>query len=72
MSSFSNILRLYPTLSETHTEELTPDVIFPCPFCSGNGWHWATDGIERYKKPCKHCMGTGKLKAKVTVHWSPV
>lgn len=71
MSNFSNILRLYPTVTESHKEELAPDVTFPCPYCSGNGWHWASDGSERYKNPCRHCKGSGKMKAKVTILWEP-
>lgn len=71
MSNFSNILRLFPTLSENHKEVLNPDVLFPCPFCSGNGWHWANLEGESYKKPCSHCNGTGKLKANITIQWSP-
>lgn len=71
MSSFSNILRLFPTISENHTEHLEPDVLFPCPFCSGNGWHWHTEVNERIKKPCTHCKGSGKLKAKISVLWEP-
>jgi hypothetical protein len=71
MSSFSNILRLYPTKCENHTEHLSPDVTFPCPYCSGNGWHWNLWEGEPVKKPCLHCGASGKLKAKITVQWEP-
>lgn len=75
MSNFSNILRLYPTVTTEQVEHLEPDVTFPCPYCSGNGWHWSnwanTNG-ESIKEICTHCNGSGRLKAKVTIHWEPV
>lgn len=71
MSNFSNILRLYPPLADSHTEHLQPDVTFPCPHCSGNGWHWRRLENETYKHPCRHCNGSGKLKAKVIIDWEP-
>lgn len=71
MSSFSNILRLWPIISDTHTEHLSPDVTFPCPYCSGNGWHWSHLEGEAEKKPCPHCKGSGRVKPKVTVSWEP-
>ncbi len=43
---------------------------FDCPQCCGNGWHWAEDGFgERYKEPCKHCHGSGKVSAEITIEW---
>lgn len=71
MSSFSNIIRLFPTTTDNHTETLEPDVTFPCPYCSGNGWHWNYSERETVKAICKNCNGSGRLKAKVTIHWGP-
>lgn len=72
MSTFSNIIRLCPIISETHTEYLSPDVTFPCPYCSGNGWHWSRLEGDARKKPCPHCCGSGRVKPKVTITWEPV
>ena len=71
MSTFSNILRLCPTKNENHTEHLEPDVTFPCPHCSGNGWFWGTQGNETVKRPCRHCKGSGRFKAKIDILWEP-
>lgn len=71
MSSFSNILRLFPVANEKMKEEIVPDVTFPCPFCFGNGYYWRKVAYDSEKHPCPHCKGTGKLKAKVIVQWSP-
>ena len=72
MSNFSNILRLYPTVTTEQVEHLEPDVTFPCPHCSGNGWNWSLLEGDPIKKICSHCNGSGRLKAKVTIHWEPV
>lgn len=71
MSKFSNIIRLCPTTSDDQTEVIYPDVTFPCPFCMGNGWTWDIMNGDPCKQPCKRCYGTGKVKAKVTIQWSP-
>lgn len=72
MSSFSNILRLFPEATHSQAEHLEPDVTFPCPYCSGNGWHWDNITAESEKKLCSHCNGSGRLKAKITIQWEPV
>ena len=71
MSIFSNILKLYPERSLSHMEHIHPDVTFPCPQCSGNGWHWKRDGMDTFKEACKFCKGSGRVRPEVTVHWVP-
>lgn len=44
---------------------------FSCPECKGQGWHWAEDGADYTKVPCKVCGGTGEICAEVTVNWRP-
>lgn len=60
-----------PLFGDIHCQEREEFHGFPCTYCSGNGWYWATSmiGEESYKEDCKICGGSGRLKAVVTVEW---
>ncbi|MDR2915588.1 MAG: hypothetical protein LBV74_12275 [Tannerella sp.] len=42
-----------------------------CPTCNGRGFHIDYQGKDTTNKACKRCDGTGKLKAKIEMQWSP-
>lgn len=61
-----------PSFIKEFTHETKTFHDLPCPACCENGYHWAEDCFgERYKNPCRHCAGTGKLKAVVTIEYKP-
>lgn len=69
MSKINNVIELNAppsTISGIPTEHIET-FSHKCSYCGGNGWIW---GAEE-KRDCPICKGSGKLKAVVSIEWSP-
>ena len=71
MSQKQNTLLISPPQFGTGQEKEVFEG-YECAYCNGNGYHWSNIAeAEQVKKPCPKCRGTGKVKALVTIDWTP-
>lgn len=68
MSEFKKIIELSPRRMDEYLEVNN----FICPECNGRGEFTNEVGKDKYESiPCSTCLGSGRLKARVVVYWSP-
>nr|DAV64437.1 MAG TPA: chaperone protein [Caudoviricetes sp.] len=74
MSQFDEILTIVPKeFEECKSPETFVSKVHDCPRCNGRGYFLPTQiGYDEWQNnPCEACNGTGKIRATVTIQWSP-